>query len=300
MAIKIQNNTIIDDSRNIVNAGIATANHFDGFVSGGDKLYNTNTTIGNNKSNVSLESDIIVQNGTTLTVSSGSTVVLNPFDFENSSINELNAKKISSNILSVGETKPNIILDGKTGNIQTFGDILNMHGDPILSQMGSILSIETRTRTGGWSNTTSTYTNTPVGMGYRRKRLNSAILIYVELFYVLETSTDNEVGGGFRLIAAGDAVSEKERLIYNPSNGGTAGQARDLFFRASTLTTGSLQVRGKHSFMAIDNTKESYPYIYYQVQGARDNVSGTTIRLNTNSGRSYITVIELAGLEAHV
>ena len=116
MAIKISNNTIIDDDRSIINAsragigttnpsnaltvigdsnitGISTANYFDGFFPGGDKVYNENTTIDNGKVNIALESDIIVESGDTLTVSAGSTIVLNPFDFEKSAVDELLVNK---------------------------------------------------------------------------------------------------------------------------------------------------------------------------------------------------------------
>jgi hypothetical protein len=116
MAIKISNNTIIDDDRSIINAsragigttnpsnaltvigdsnitGISTANYFDGFFPGGDKVFDENTTIDNGKVNIALESDIIVESGDTLTVSAGSTIVLNPFDFEKSAVDELLVNK---------------------------------------------------------------------------------------------------------------------------------------------------------------------------------------------------------------
>lgn len=98
MAIKISNNTIIDDNRNIVDAGIATAILFDGYIDGDDKQYTANTTLNNNKSNVSLEGDITVAAGVTLTVSTGSTIVLNPLDFENSLLDQL----IVNNTIKVG------------------------------------------------------------------------------------------------------------------------------------------------------------------------------------------------------
>jgi hypothetical protein len=144
MAIKISNNTIIDDDRSIVNAsragigttnpsnaltvigdsnitGISTANYFDGFFPGGDKVYDENTTINNNKVNIALESDIIVDSGRTLTVSAGSTIVLNPFDFETSSVDELLVDKVitvglttsfdvvTSGIASVGITSTRLV-----------------------------------------------------------------------------------------------------------------------------------------------------------------------------------------------
>jgi hypothetical protein len=127
MAIKISNNTIIDDSRNIVNAGIATANHFDGFVSGGDKVFSSDTTINNNKVNVALESDIIVDSGRTLTVSEGSTIVLNPFDFEKSAVDELLVNKS----LTVGFTSSfDVVTSGiasvaaNSANLVGFGTVL--------------------------------------------------------------------------------------------------------------------------------------------------------------------------------
>lgn len=89
MAIKISNNTIIDDNRNIVNAGIATAIFFDGYVPGDDKNYDVNTTLNNQKVNVALEGDLVIGSGVTFTVSTGTTVVLNPFDYENNSVDEL-------------------------------------------------------------------------------------------------------------------------------------------------------------------------------------------------------------------
>lgn len=89
MAIKISNNTIIDDNRNIVDAGIATAIFFDGYVPGSEKEYTENTTIDNQKTNVALESDLVIGSGITFTVSTGSTVILNPFDFDSSSVDEL-------------------------------------------------------------------------------------------------------------------------------------------------------------------------------------------------------------------
>ena len=144
MAIKISNNTIIDDDRSIINAsragigttnpsnaltvigdsnitGIATANYFDGFFPGADKVYDENTTINNNKVNIALESDIIVDSGRTLTVSAGSTIVLNPFDFETSSVDELLVDKVitvglttsfdvvTSGIASVGITSTRLV-----------------------------------------------------------------------------------------------------------------------------------------------------------------------------------------------
>jgi hypothetical protein len=144
MAIKISNNTIIDDDRSIINAsragigttnpsnaltvigdsnitGISTANYFDGFFPGGDKVYDENTTINNNKVNIALESDIIVDSGRTLTVSAGSTIVLNPFDFETSSVDELLVDKVitvglttsfdvvTSGIASVGITSTRLV-----------------------------------------------------------------------------------------------------------------------------------------------------------------------------------------------
>jgi hypothetical protein len=89
MAIKINNNTIIDDSRNIVDAKIATAEYFDGFLPGGEKIYDENVTIDNGKTNISFEGDIVVETGNTLTIADGSSLVLNPFDVETSSVDEL-------------------------------------------------------------------------------------------------------------------------------------------------------------------------------------------------------------------
>lgn len=121
MAIKISNSTIIDDSRNIVDAGIATAKFFDGFVPGGDKVFSDNTTVNNGKINVALESDIVVGSGKTLTVSTGSTIILNPFDFETSSVEELLIDKkvvvgftsvfdvVTSGVGSVGVTSTSLV-----------------------------------------------------------------------------------------------------------------------------------------------------------------------------------------------
>lgn len=144
MAIKISNNTIIDDSRVIVNAskvgvgttnpgntltvlgdsnitGVTTSNYFDGFFPAGDKVYNENTTVNNGRVNVALESDIIVGSGKTLTVSTGSTIILNPFDFETSSVEELLIDKklvvgftssfdvVTSGVGSVGVTSTRLV-----------------------------------------------------------------------------------------------------------------------------------------------------------------------------------------------
>jgi hypothetical protein len=110
--------TVQDD---VLVSGTTTSKYFDGFFPGGDKVYNENTTINNNRVNIALESDIIVQSGKTLIVSAGSTIVLNPFDFENSSVDELLIDKrllvgvsssfdvVTSGIGSVGSNSTSLV-----------------------------------------------------------------------------------------------------------------------------------------------------------------------------------------------
>jgi hypothetical protein len=92
-----------------------------GYLIDGDKVINENTTIANNKVNVALESDIVIESGKTLTVSTGSTIVLNPFDFEKSAVDELLIDRkltvgftssfdvVTSGIASVGITSTRLV-----------------------------------------------------------------------------------------------------------------------------------------------------------------------------------------------
>ena len=92
-----------------------------GYFIDGDKVIDNDTTIANNKINVALEGDIVVESGKTLIVSAGSTIVLNPFDFENSSVDELLIDKrlvvgtsssfnvVTSGIGSVGITSTRLV-----------------------------------------------------------------------------------------------------------------------------------------------------------------------------------------------
>jgi hypothetical protein len=94
-------------------AAIGSADSYDGFLPGGEKIYDEDVTIDNGKINVAYEGDIVVETGNTLTIADGSSVVLNPFDVETSSVDELLVHKT----LYVGRKAEFVTVGTGVGNI---------------------------------------------------------------------------------------------------------------------------------------------------------------------------------------
>lgn len=329
MAIKISNSTIIDDSRVIVNAskagigttnpsntltvigdsnvsGVSTANYFDGFFPAGDKVFDTNTTINNNKVNVALESDIIVGSGKTLTVSTGSTIILNPFDFETSSVDELLVNKtlrvgftssfdvVTSGIASVGITTTSLIGFGTVVPPNIAAGLLVKEIPGVIAAGTTVVSFVSA----GSSTGVSTITISPASLNtgiqssitfkfgnFGEER--SSIILDGETGLIKSSSNTILIDGEENKITINDMVldaSEDGTLAVSYNNNERFRAGNDGYFRLGTSLSGGIQFNGDTAAAnALDDYEEGTftptmsgsPTTYSARQGAYTKIGNT-------------------------
>lgn len=340
MAIKISNSTIIDDSRVIVNAskagigttnpsntltvigdsnvsGVSTANYFDGFFPAGDKVFDTNTTINNNKVNVALESDIIVGSGKTLTVSTGSTIILNPFDFETSSVDELLVNKtlrvgftssfdvVTSGIASVGITTTSLIGFGTVVPPNIAAGLLVKEIPGVIAAGTTVVSFVSA----GSSTGVSTITISPASLNtgiqssitfkfgnFGEER--SSIILDGETGLIKSSSNTILIDGEENKITINDMVldaSEDGTLAVSYNNNERFRAGNDGYFRLGTSLSGGIQFNGDTAAAnALDDYEEGTwtPVL-------NNGASASTATLTQQNTPTYVKIGRFVYLSAY-
>jgi hypothetical protein len=244
----------------------------------GERVYNQDVTVDNNKINVSLESDIVIEDGKTLTVSEGSTIVLNPFDFEKSAVDELLVNKsltvgfsssfevVTSGIASVAANSTSLIGFGEVvpPNIETGLLVKEIPG--VIAAGTTVVSFTSGSPTGKSTITISPASlNTSVQEDVIFKFGNfgekkSGIILDGETGLIKSSSNTILIDGEENKITINDMVLDASEdgtlaVSYNDNLRFRAGN--DGYFRLGTSLSGGIQFNGDTAAVnALDNYEE--------------------------------------------